>query len=438
MESYPNNSAAVQELRERAIVVGLITRETPSWRAEDYLDELELLADTAGAEVIERVVQERDRRDPAFMIGRGKAEELAQLVRYQDADLIIFDDDLTPTQAKNLEKLCGVKVLDRSGLILDIFARHARTREARTQVELAQLKYLAPRLAGQWRHLERQVGGIGVRGPGETQLEVDRRLIRKRVGLLEKELERIAGQREIRRKNRRDLFKAALVGYTNAGKSTLLNALTDAGVLVEDRLFATLDPTVRSLQLEARRQILLIDTVGFIRKLPHHLIASFKSTLEESADADLLLHVIDITHPGYAEQMIAVEKVLQELHLTGKPVLKIFNKIDQFDQPGVIARLRESEQPCVFISAQRGIGLTQLIARLGEFADAAFISETLELPLRQAGAIARLYEVVEVLDTRYDEQGVAVQIRFPRNQEQRVRGQMNRILAGEGDDARER
>lgn len=438
MESYPNNSAAVQELRERAIVVGLITRETPSWRAEDYLDELELLADTAGAEVIERVVQERDRRDPAFMIGRGKAEELAQLVRYQDADLIIFDDDLTPTQAKNLEKLCGVKVLDRSGLILDIFARHARTREARTQVELAQLKYLAPRLAGQWRHLERQVGGIGVRGPGETQLEVDRRLIRKRVGLLEKELERIAGQREIRRKNRRDLFKAALVGYTNAGKSTLLNALTDAGVLVEDRLFATLDPTVRSLQLEARRQILLIDTVGFIRKLPHHLIASFKSTLEESADADLLLHVIDITHPGYAEQMIAVEKVLQELHLTGKPVLKIFNKIDQFDQPGVIARLRDSEQPCVFISAQRGIGLTQLIARLGEFADAAFISETLELPLRQAGAIARLYEVVEVLDTRYDEQGVAVQIRFPRNQEQRVRGQMNRLLAGEGDDARER
>ena len=207
--------------KERAILVAVVTRETPSWRVEDYLDELELLADTAGAEVIERVVQSRNRMDSAYMIGRGKAEELAQMAKYQDVDLIIFDDDLTPAQAKNIEKLCGVKIVDRSGLILDIFAKHARTREARTQVELAQLQYLLPRLTGQWRHLERQVGGIGVRGPGETQLEVDRRLIRKRVGLLEKELEKIAGQREIRRKNRRNLFKAALVGYTNVGKSTL-------------------------------------------------------------------------------------------------------------------------------------------------------------------------------------------------------------------------
>jgi len=435
VEILLNNTRTEPVVRERAILVGLITRETPSWRVEDYLDELELLADTAGAEVIERLVQERDRRDPAFMIGRGKAEELAQLARYQDADLIVFDDDLTPTQAKNIEKLCGVKILDRSGLILDIFAKHARTREARTQVELAQLKYLAPRLAGQWRHLERQVGGIGVRGPGETQLEVDRRLIRKRVGLLEKELERIAAQREIRRKNRRDLFKAALVGYTNAGKSTLLNALTDAGVLVEDRLFATLDATVRSLQLEARRQILLIDTVGFIRKLPHHLIASFKSTLEESADADLLLHVIDLTHPNYAEQISAVEKVLKELHLEGRPVLKVFNKIDLFQQPGVIARLRESEKPCVFISAARGIGLTQLVTRLGEFAAAAFVTETLALPLSQAAQVARLYEVVEVLNARYDESGVEVEIRFPRNNELRVRSQLARIIAVEGKDA---
>jgi GTPase len=419
--------------KERAVLVGVITRETPSWRIEDYLDELELLADTAGAEVIERVVQERDRMDPAFMIGRGKAEELAQLAKYQDVDVIIFDDDLNPAQAKNIEKLCGVKIVDRSGLILDIFAKHARTREARTQVELAQLKYLLPRLTGQWRHLERQVGGIGVRGPGETQLEVDRRLIRKRVGYLEKELLKIAGQREIRRRNRRDLFKAALVGYTNVGKSTLLNSLTDAEVLVEDRLFATLDATVRSLDMDNHRQVLLIDTVGFIRKLPHHLIASFKSTLEESADADLLLHVIDITHPNYGEQMVAVDRVLKELKLDDRPILKVFNKIDQFDQPGVLSRLRESEQPCVFISAQRGIGLPQLISQIEEFADRAFITERFVVPLDKAAQVPKLYEIVDVLKTAYDEAGIEVEIRFAAHSEQRVRGQLARILQEQPD-----
>ncbi|HNS72045.1 MAG TPA: GTPase HflX [bacterium] len=420
--------------KERAVIVGLITRETPSWRVEDYLDELEQLADTAGAEVIERVVQARDRRDSAFMIGRGKAEELAQLARYQDADLIIFDDDLTPAQAKNIEKMCGVKIIDRSGLILDIFAKHARTREARTQVELAQLQYLLPRLTGQWRHLERQVGGIGVRGPGETQLEVDRRLVRKRVAILQKELEKIAGQREIRRKNRRDFFKAALVGYTNVGKSTLLNALTEAGVLVEDRLFATLDATVRTFPIGNRRRLLLIDTVGFIRKLPHHLVASFKSTLEESADADILIHVIDISHPNFSEQMVVVEKVLKELNLGERPVLKVFNKIDQIDQPGLVARLRESEQPCVFVSATRGIGLAQLVDRLAEFADAAFVTEELELPLAKASLVPKLYEVVEVLNTAYGESGMVVQIRFARQDERRVRSQVAKILQMDGED----
>ncbi|HNY90772.1 MAG TPA: GTPase HflX [bacterium] len=420
--------------RERAVIVGLITRETPSWRVEDYLDELEQLADTAGAEVIERVVQERERRDPAFMIGRGKAEELARTARYQDADLIIFDDDLTPAQAKNIEKLCGVKIVDRSALILDIFAKHARTREARTQVELAQLQYLLPRLTGQWRHLERQVGGIGVRGPGETQLEVDRRLVRKRVAVLQKELEKIAGQREIRRKNRRDFFKAALVGYTNVGKSTLLNALTEAGVLVEDRLFATLDATVRTLPMDNRRRLLLIDTVGFIRKLPHHLVASFKSTLEESADADLLLHVIDISHPNFGEQMNVVDKVLKELNLGGRPVLKVFNKIDQFDQSGVVARLRETEQPCVFVSAARGIGLPQLVERLAEFADAAFVTDELVLPLEKASRVPKLYEVVEVLNTSYGEEEMAVQIRFARQEERRVRSQVAKILQMDEED----
>ncbi len=414
--------------KERAIVVGLITRQTPSWRVDDYLDELELLADTAGAEVLERVVQQRDRMDSAYMIGRGKAEELAQMARYLDIDLIIFDDDLSPAQAKNIEQLCGVKIVDRSGLILDIFAKHARTREARTQVELAQLKYLLPRLTGQWRHLERQVGGIGVRGPGETQLEVDRRLVRKRVGILEKELEKISSQREIRRKNRRTLFKVALIGYTNVGKSTLMNALTNAEVLVEDRLFATLDATVRSLELPDRSQVLLIDTVGFIRKLPHHLVASFKSTLEEAGDADLILHVIDVTHPAYVEQITIVESVLKELHLDDRPVLKVFNKIDLLEQPGLLARLKETEQPCVMVSAQRGIQLSQLVSRIQDYAQEALRFECLELPLEKAGLVGKLYEIVEVIQTNYEDSRILVDIKYAATQEKRVRAQLDKLL----------
>jgi len=415
--------------RERAIVVGLVTRQAPRWRIDDYLDELEQLADTAGADVLERVVQERDRIDPAFMIGRGKVDELAQMARYLDADLIIFDDDLTPAQAKNIEQRIGGKIIDRSGLILDIFAKHARTREARTQVELAQLKYLLPRLTGQWRHLSRQVGGIGVRGPGETQLEVDRRLIRKRVGLLEKELEKIAGQRQIRRKNRRDLFKAALVGYTNVGKSTLLNALTSADVRVEDRLFATLDATVRSLEFNDRAQILLIDTVGFIRKLPHHLIASFKSTLEETMDADLLLHVIDLTHPNYLEQMKTVEAVLADLHLDDRPVLKVFNKVDAVEQPAQLVRLLQSEEPAVLISARRGINLAALVEKVREFADRAYKNDRLVLDLQQAGLVGKLYEWVEVVGTRYEDGRILVDIKYPALQQSRVKGMLDKLLA---------
>jgi len=318
--------------KERAIVVGLVRDGQERHQVDENLDELELRADTAGAEVLERIVQTRDRMDSAFMIGRGKAKELADTAKYLDADLVIFDDDLTPAQAKNIEQLCQVKVVDRSGLILDIFANHARTREARTQVELAQLKYLLPRLTRQWKHLSRQVGGIGVRGPGETQLEVDRRLIRKRIAILEKELLQIAKQRSIRRKSRQDEFKAALVGYTNVGKSTLLNVLTNAEALVKNQLFATLDSTIRTMQKEDRK-VLLIDTVGFIRKLPHHLVASFKSTLEEITEADLLLHVIDVSLPEFREQMKVVHAVLKELKVSDRPMIKVFNKIDVLQDP---------------------------------------------------------------------------------------------------------
>ncbi len=399
--------------RERAILVGVVTYRTPRRLVDEYLDELELLADTAGADILERVVQERDRMDPAFLLGRGKIQELAQMARYLDADLLIFDDDLTPAQVKNIEQACGVKILDRSGLILDIFAGHARTREARTQVELAQLRYQLPRLTRQWKHLSRQVGGIGVRGPGETQLETDRRLIYKRIAVLEEELEKISRQRSIRRKNRQETFKAALVGYTNVGKSTLLNALTDAGVLVQDRLFATLDATVRTLALSEHAQMLLIDTVGFIRKLPHHLVASFKSTLEEAAFADLLLHVIDLSHPACEDQMKTVDEVLAELKLNDRPIIRVFNKIDRIADAEILHFHYNRSQPCVFISAERGINLSQLTALLQEQLEKSFTDMEIALPIDQAGMVAKLYELVRVEQVQYEPDRILVQCKTP-------------------------
>lgn len=415
--------------RERAILVGVVTFRTPRHLVDEYLDELELLADTAGADVLERVVQERDRVDPAFMLGRGKLQELAQMARYMDADLIIFDDDLSPAQVKNIEQACGVKILDRSGLILDIFAGHARTREARTQVELAQLRYQLPRLTRQWSHLSRQVGGIGVRGPGETQLETDRRLIYKRIALLEEELDKITRQRTIRRKNRQEAFKAALVGYTNVGKSTLLNALTDAGVLVEDRLFATLDATVRTLSLSEHLQMLLIDTVGFIRKLPHHLVASFKSTLEEAATADLLLHVIDLSHPACEDQMKTVDQVLAELELNDRPIIRVFNKIDRVIDPDILHYHYNRSQPCVFISAERGINLSQLTALLQEQLETSFTDKEIVLPLDQAGVVARLYEWVRVEEIRYEADRILVQCKVPKATSHKVEQLVREAMA---------
>ena len=406
--------------KERAIVVGIGRPDQQRGMVDEYLDELELLADTAGAEVVERVVQERRRLDPAFMIGRGKADEIAAMSKYMDADLIIFDDDLSPAQAKNMEELCNCKILDRSGLILDIFAKNARTRESRTQVELAQLNYLLPRLTRQWTHLSRQVGGIGVRGPGETQLEVDRRLIRKRIRTLEEELEKISRQRQNRRKSRKGVLKAALVGYTNVGKSTLLNAFTDAQVLVEDRLFATLDSTIRAVELADHRRLLLIDTVGFIRKLPHHLVASFKSTLEEVADADILLHVIDVTNPSYPEQMLTVDSVLQELKIDKKPTLKVFNKIDKLDDRNVLAEVKAAHQPCVCISAGRGIFLDNLVEHLTQFIDDQGRTMVVSLPVHESRIIARLHELADILNVDYQDSRAIIELKTDAVNAQRI------------------
>ncbi len=333
-------------------------------QVEESLDELTLLAKTAGADVVGKVVQERARLDPAFFIGKGKAQAVADLMEEQNADLVIFDDDLSPAQVRNLEKIIESKIIDRSGLILDIFARRARTKEAKTQVELAQLRYILPRLTRQWTHLSRQQGGIGLRGPGETQLEVDRRRIRERIDKLTLMLERIDRGRSVRRDSRKSFSQVALVGYTNSGKSTLLNALTKARVLTEDRLFATLDATTRLAVLENGQKILLTDTVGFLRKLPHHLVASFRGTLEEAVQADLLLNVVDISHPSYEEQTVAVREVLEELGILEKPCILVFNKIDCLKETAFLTGLKEEYPGSIAISALRGDGLDDLKAEI--------------------------------------------------------------------------
>jgi GTP-binding protein HflX len=347
---------------EAALLVGHYARGGAA--VARSLDELALLADTAGARVLGRVTQNRGSIHPATFIGKGKVAEVKDRLEQTGAEMAIFDDDLTPAQVRNLEKALDCKVVDRSELILDIFARRARTRESRLQVELAQLEYMLPRLTGMWKHLERQAGGIGTRGPGETQLEVDRRRVRERIARLRTALESVARERETQRRRRRREFRTALVGYTNAGKSTLFNALTRSDVLVEDRLFATLDATTRQMVSPERRVVLLTDTVGFIRKLPHHLVASFRSTLVEVTEADLLLHVVDSADPDRERQIRAVEGVLEELLDQPRPTVLVYNKADRLDDPALAAGLKAADSDAFVVSARTGDGLAELRAFL--------------------------------------------------------------------------
>ncbi len=314
-----------RQVNERAILVALNTREISRELVEEHLSELEELAITAGAETILKIIQEKYAIDPAFYIGKGKAEELVYLAETNDVNLIIFDDDLSPVQVRNLERLIKKKIVDRSGLILDIFASRAKTKEAKTQVELAQLQYLLPRLTRAWTHLSKQYGGIGTKGPGETQIETDRRIIRTRIGQLKEKLEKIESQRITQSQGRKDLTRISLVGYTNAGKSTLFNLLTSSSVFAENKLFATLDSTTRSFEIEHGEKLLLSDTVGFIRKLPPHLVASFKSTLNEVRDADIILHVVDLSHPFYEDHIRVVDQTLKELGCDKENIIRIFN-----------------------------------------------------------------------------------------------------------------
>lgn len=357
--SYETGRAAKNE---RAILVGHAQRERE--HIERSMQELALLADTAGAKVADTLVQRSGTIHPATFLGKGKVEELKQLAIMRDADLMIFDDDLSPAQVKNLEKMVDRKVIDRSELILDIFAKRARTRESRLQVELAQLEYTLPRLTGMWKHLERQAGGIGTRGPGETQLETDRRMVREKIGRLKRELESVERERRTQRARRQREFRAALVGYTNAGKSTLFNALTRSDVFVENRLFATLDSTTRQLVSPERELALVTDTVGFIRKLPHHLVASFHSTLIEAVEADVLLHVTDGSDPDFRRHLIAVDTVLDEILQEPRPPrIMVFNKCDRLTDDQAAA-LRVEFPDSRVVSAITGEGLDSLRAEI--------------------------------------------------------------------------
>jgi GTPase len=314
---------------ERAVLAGVVSSREDKRRIEEYLDELAFLVDTAGGVVVERFVQTLEYPDPRTFMGSGRLQHMAEYIKEHEIDLLVFDDELSPSQMRNIEKVAGCRILDRNNLILDIFAKRARTANARVQVELAQYEYLLPRLTRLWTHLERQRGGIGMRGPGEREIETDRRVIRQKIALLKEKLKEIDKQKSTQRKNRQDMARVALVGYTNVGKSTLMNALAKADVFAEDKLFATLDTTVRKVVIE-NLPFLLADTVGFIRKLPHALVDSFKSTLDETREADILLHIIDISHPGFEDQINVVNQTLQEIGAGDKRMIYLFNKIDAY------------------------------------------------------------------------------------------------------------
>jgi GTP-binding protein HflX len=396
--------------QEDAILVGLATREFSKEKVQEHLDELEMLADTAGANTVFKIMQDRPKPDSAFFIGKGKAEEIAELADLNNINLIIFDDDLTATQVRNLEKMFEKKIIDRSGLILDIFASHARTREAKVQVELAQLQYTLPRLTRAWTHLSKQYGGIGTKGPGETQIETDRRIIRDRIAKLKEKLDKIESQQRTKSSGREDFLKASMVGYTNAGKSTLINLLTGAGVLAENKLFATLDSTTRSFEIEQDKKILVSDTVGFIRKLPHHLVASFKSTLNVVRDADLILHVIDVSHPSFEDHIEVVDETLTELGVEKKSQLKIFNKVDAADKTKIDYVLNKYDN-AILISAMKGINIGKLKEKLLNIYEENFVEQTIEIRNNLSKLISQIHTLADVIEKKYEEDIIRITYR---------------------------
>ncbi len=396
--------------REAAILVGVLLPDRPSY--DEPLDELAGLAETAGARVVAELTQRRNAPDAATYLGKGKVDELHRLAQKADADIIIFDNDLSPGQTRNLERACGVKVLDRTELILDIFASRARTYEARLAVELAQLEYSMPRLKRLWTHLSRQKKGIGLRGPGEKQLEVDRRLVERRISELRSELNAVHGRKQREVAARADRMTVSLVGYTNAGKSTLMKQLTGADVFIEDALFATLDTRTRRWQLPGWGPVLLSDTVGFIRDLPHHLIASFRATLEEARQANLLMHVADASNPAVAEQIAAAYRVLTDIGLDEKDSLLVLNKIDSLPDRARLDNLMAKYPTAIAVSARTGSGLPELSAAVSEALSRSFRDVEIETGIDNGRLLAYLAAHGEVLSKRYADGRVIVHCRI--------------------------
>ena len=402
---------------ERAILVGAPSAGERPEETREHVAELGRLTDTAGGLVVGTLIQRLQAPNPRLYLGQGKADELAELVKEREADLVIFDESLSPAQGKNLETHLGVRVMDRAELILDIFATRARTRESRLQVELAQLEYLLPRLRRMWSHLSRIRGGIGLRGPGETQLETDRRLIGTRIADLRRKLKAVSQARATQRKRRAGSFRAALVGYTNAGKSSLLAALSGTEQFVEDRLFATLDSSTRSVDLGDGFEALVTDTVGFIRKLPHHLVASFRSTLEEAREADVLLHVIDASHPEAEAHREVVQDVLKELALHERPQILVFNKIDLLESDELLALRRRAKAlepvPSVFVSAHRPETLAALRDALKARARGGLTDVCIHLPVTDGRTLSSLYDEAEILERTQEGSTVTVRAKAP-------------------------
>ena len=398
---------------EKAYLVGVVLSSEDDLNINEELDELKSLVNTAGAKTVGEAYQHRKKPDSATFIGKGKAYTIITQAKELDCNLIIFNNDISSTQIKNMQKIAGenLKVIDRTGLILDIFTKHAKTKEAKTQVQLAKLEYMLPRLTRQWTHLERQMGGIGTRaGAGETQIEVDRRLIRNQISKLKKKLSSIEKQRNIQNHGRNSAYRIALVGYTNAGKSTIMEQLTGADVYVADKLFATLDTTTRKLEMDVGMQILISDTVGFIRNLPHNLVASFRSTLGEIKNVDLILKVVDISSKASKKHIDTVDEVLSSLELIDKPFVQVFNKLDQISNKEEIDILRDKYSDAIFISAKEGIDIESLIKRIEKQIKSSYIKHTFTLTHRQSKYLDSIYRLTRVIDKIDDYNGVILEV----------------------------
>ncbi len=395
---------------ERVLLIGMARSSKERWTSIDSLEELAFLSDTAKAIVVEKILQVRQHFNPATILGRGKILELKEICQQHRIDLLIFDLELSASQIRNIEALTDIRTIDRTTLILDIFAQHAKSREAKLQVELAQLEYRLPRLVGKGLELSRLGGGIGTRGPGEKKLEVDRRRIRDRIGTLKKALKKVNVERGEQRKERTGMFNISIIGYTNAGKSSLLNALTKASVKVDDMLFSTLDPNTSVLYFSPQKRILLTDTVGFIKNLPHSLIASFQATLEEVRQADLVLHIIDLSQEDWEARIEAVRNVLREIKADARPQLLVFNKVDRVFEKRVINRVKKSYAKPIFISAKYGDGLVELKSHLYRIAFGQR-TRTIKVKRGQWSRIKELYQKYEVLDIKEEDEKILVKVR---------------------------